>query len=174
MNDWRHWDSTNSAPYLSGWHHTALAWRNALIFFLSTIISLGIPEDERDGKLDKDQRQFRLEALHIHGVGKMVAEDIYDYFKEFNPISYEWVDSKSVNVGWALSSTSAQALLALSRPILEAEDEAMEVNERVVDENGEEEPKAKPEPLTKEELLAKVIRLWKLDYLQWIYLKGYL
>ncbi|TRY70281.1 hypothetical protein TCAL_01249 [Tigriopus californicus] len=120
--------------------------------------SLGIPEDERDGKLDKDQRMFRLEALHVHGVGKMVAEDIYDYFKEFNPISYEWVDSKSVNVGWALSSTSAQALLALSRPILEAEDEAMEVNERVVDENGDQEPRAKPEPLTKEELLDKFER----------------
>lgn len=135
-------------------------WKSQVNFDLIQELyqSLGIPEDERDGKLDKDQRQFRLEALHIHGVGKMVAEDIYDYFKEFNPISYEWVDSKSVNVGWALSSTSAQALLALSRPILEAEDEAMEVNERVVDENGEEEPKAKPEPLTKEELLAKFER----------------
>ena len=114
------------------------------------LCSLGIPADERDGTKDKLSREFRLESLHIRGFSKMVAEDIYEYFKDFSPISYEWVNNSSANVIWALSTSSAKALLGLSRPIVfpeeEAEDEddeEMEVNERVVGEDGEEEKKAK-------------------------------
>lgn len=116
--------------------------------------SLGIPEDERDGNKDKAFRRYRLEALHIRGFEKQTAEDIYEYFKEFNPVSFEWVDKQSANVIWAFGSSSAKALLDLSRPLLERDESGMEVNERVVNEEGEEEKVGKL--LTKEELLARV------------------
>ena len=36
---------------------------------------------------------------------------------DFAPVSMEWVDSNSCNVIWALATSSARALLTLSRPI---------------------------------------------------------
>jgi hypothetical protein len=45
------------------------------------------------------------------------ADEIFDFFGDFAPGSYEWVDATSCNVIWASPMTPARALLALSRPI---------------------------------------------------------
>ena len=55
-------------------------------------------------------------------------KDVYDYFKEFSPVSMELVDGNTINVVWALPASAAKAMLSLSRPLLEREME-MEVNE---------------------------------------------
>merc|ERR1719385_286814 len=49
----------------------------------------------------------------------LTSEDIYEYFKDldFAPVSMEWVDNNSCNVIWALATSSARAMLSLSRPI---------------------------------------------------------
>ncbi len=101
------------------------------------LFSLGIPEEEREPSKDRANRVFRLEALHVRGFGAMKAEDVYDYFKEYNPVTLEWVDGNSANVVWALPFSCAKALLALSRPLLSREEEGMEVNERVAGEEDE-------------------------------------
>lgn len=81
--------------------------------------SLGISEAEIAGQIVKSERQFRLEAIHIRGFdGSIVrSEDIQEYFSEFSPVSFEWVDKNSANVIWALPSSAAKALLTLSRPL---------------------------------------------------------
>merc|ERR1712226_693283 len=115
--------------------------------------SLGISEEEIEGNIPKSDRQFRLEAIHIRGFdGSIVrSEDIHEYFSEFSPVSFEWVDKNSANVIWALPSSAAKALLTLSRPLKEdgvgshkanisqydekiAEDDEM-INMRKADEN---------------------------------------
>ena len=83
--------------------------------------SLGISEAEIEGQIQKSERQYRLEAIHIRGFdGSIVSsEDIHEYFSEFSPVSFEWVDKNSANVIWALPSSAAKALLTLSRPLKE-------------------------------------------------------
>ena len=82
---------------------------------------MGISEAEIEGHIPKSDRQFRLEAIHIRGFdGSIVrSEDIHDYFSEFSPVSFEWVDKNSANVIWALPSSAAKALLTLSRPLIQ-------------------------------------------------------
>jgi len=126
--------------------------------------SIGVPLEEREGAVDKDKpRQFRLESLHVRGLSGLSAHHVYNYFKEFNPISLEWVDGDSANVVWTLPLSAAKALLALSRPLLSKEDEPMEVNERVAgEEDGESEEanggrkNSQRKFLSKEEVLSKV------------------
>ena len=83
--------------------------------------SLGIAEAEIEGQTPKSDRQYRLEAIHIRGFdGSIVSsDDIHEYFSEFSPVSFEWVDKNSANVIWALPSSAAKALLTLSRPLKE-------------------------------------------------------
>ena len=83
--------------------------------------SLGISDAEIEGQIQKSERQYRLEAIHIRGFdGSIVSsEDIHEYFSEFSPVSFEWVDKNSANVIWALPSSAAKALLTLSRPLKE-------------------------------------------------------
>lgn len=83
--------------------------------------SLGIAEAEIEGQTPKADRQYRLEAIHIRGFdGSIVSsDDIHEYFSEFSPVSFEWVDKNSANVIWALPSSAAKALLTLSRPLKE-------------------------------------------------------
>ena len=83
--------------------------------------SLGISEAEIEGQIQKSERQYRLEAIHIRGFdGSIVSsDDIHEYFSEFSPVSFEWVDKNSANVIWALPSSAAKALLTLSRPLKE-------------------------------------------------------
>merc|ERR1712226_989734 len=59
--------------------------------------SLGISEAEIEGQAPKSERQYRLEAIHIRGFdGSIVSsEDIHEYFSEFSPVSFEWVDKNS-------------------------------------------------------------------------------
>ena len=82
---------------------------------------MGISEAEIEGQAPKSERQYRLEAIHIRGFdGSIVSsEDIHEYFSEFSPVSFEWVDKNSANVIWALPSSAAKALLTLSRPLKE-------------------------------------------------------
>jgi len=82
---------------------------------------LGIAEAEIEGQTPKADRQYRLEAIHIRGFdGSIVSsDDIHEYFSEFSPVSFEWVDKNSANVIWALPSSAAKALLTLSRPLKE-------------------------------------------------------
>ncbi len=142
--------------------------------------SLGIPAEERDPEQDPSKRSHRLGALHVRGFGAMRAEDVYEYFKEYNPVSLEWVDGNSANVVWALPPSCARALIALSKPILpsreeeEEEEEESAVNQRVagegddkddedkVGEEGGEAEKQKPpkekagrRKLTKDEIIEK-------------------
>lgn len=141
--------------------------------------SLDIPSEEHTPKTDQDEengeksirkRNYRLEALHVRGgFGKSglkspSAEDYYDYFKDFNPVSFEWVDAESANVVWALPNSSAKAMLSLSRPLLRKEEEAMEVNQRAAEVEGDEEmvdeeqeKKSQKTKISKEELIRKVI-----------------
>lgn len=92
--------------------------------------SLGISEAEIEGQIPKPDRQFRLEAIHIRGFdGSIVrSEDIHEYFSEFSPVSFEWVDKNSANVIWALPSSAAKALLTLSRPLMQGDNQALKGN----------------------------------------------
>ena len=70
-----------------------------------------------------------LQAITVKGFGGGPdKKDVYDYFKEFSPVSMELVDGNTINVVWALPASAAKAMLSLSRPLLEREME-MEVNE---------------------------------------------
>ena len=88
----------------------------------SCFFSIGIPASEYEGRVNPNDRQHRLEAIHVRGFDgrKIKSDDIYAYFKEHDlaPVSFEWVDANSANVIWALGSSSAKALLTLSRPIV--------------------------------------------------------
>lgn len=94
-------------------------FKKTFYWILIIFFRMGIPEEEVDGKVAKEDRRFRLEVIHIRGFDgrKTSSEDIYEYFKEFSPISFEWVDPNSANVIWALAQTAAKALLTLSKPI---------------------------------------------------------
>ena len=68
-----------------------------------------------------------MQAITVKGFGGSPdKKDVYDYFKEFNPVSMELVDGNTINVVWALPASAAKAMLSLSRPLLEREME-MEV-----------------------------------------------
>lgn len=69
------------------------------------------------------------------GIKNMVAKDIYELFKDFNPSSFERVDANSANVSWALPSSSAKAMLALSKPILKKLEEDMEDEQRLLEDD---------------------------------------
>merc|ERR1711997_587450 len=89
--------------------------------------SLGIAEAEIEGQTPKSDRQYRLEAIHIRGFdGSIVSsDDIHEYFSEFSPVSFEWVDKNSANVIWALPSSAAKALLTLSRPLKQGDTDSL-------------------------------------------------
>ena len=104
----------------------------SLVFIYTFTIScsLGISEAEIEGQISKSERQFRLEAIHIRGFdGNIVrSEDIHEYFLEFSPVSFEWVDNNSANVIWALPSSAAKALLTMSRPLKQNDDQIFNEN----------------------------------------------
>ena len=115
-------------------------------------------DDVDGGAASRPPRKYRLESVHVAGLARGTgAEKVYEYFKEFSPVSFAWVDGGSANVIWALPASAARALICLSRPLLEREEEAMEVNERVAGEDGEDEKK-EAKILTKEEIEARVRR----------------
>ncbi|XP_077995545.1 uncharacterized protein LOC144449018 [Glandiceps talaboti] len=60
--------------------------------------------------------EIRPEALHIQGVDEMTTQDLFDYFREFQPGSIEWIDDTSCNVVWLDPHTARRALFALSKP----------------------------------------------------------
>lgn len=60
----------------------------------------------------------RLNIVHVRGVTEMSTEDILDYFKEYSPLSVDWVNDYSCNVVWKEAKDAAQALLGLTRPVV--------------------------------------------------------
>ena len=79
--------------------------------------------------IDHSPSHCSLQAVTVKGFGGGPdKKDVYDYFKEFSPVSMELVDGNTINVVWALPASAAKAMLSLSRPLLEREME-MEVNE---------------------------------------------
>lgn len=88
--------------------------------------SLQIPEDQRSPD-NIENRDFRLGAIHIRGIDSSASsDDLFKYFEEFAPVSFEWCDGKSANVIWAIDISAGKAMCCLSRPILEhADDETM-------------------------------------------------
>ena len=80
-----------------------------------------------------------MKAITVKGFGGGPdKKEVYDYFKEFSPVSMELVDGNTINVVWALPASAAKAMLSLSRPLLEREME-VEVNEVKAAEVGAEE-----------------------------------
>ncbi|XP_002734983.1 nuclear cap-binding protein subunit 3-like [Saccoglossus kowalevskii] len=82
---------------------------------------IGKVDDEKmelDSSLEQfinDDEDIRLDALHLKGVDNMSTQDIFDYFKEFQPGSIEWIDDTSCNVVWLDPHTARRALLARSK-----------------------------------------------------------
>ena len=120
--------------------------------FVRLYDAFGVPEGERDEKVRSEEgdaapagdleKKFRLQAVTVKGFGSGTDKnDVYEYFKEFSPVSMELVDGNTINVVWALPASAAKAMLSLSRPLMEREME-MEVNEvkaGAADGDGEEE-----------------------------------
>lgn len=53
----------------------------------------------------------------------MSTQDIFDYFKDFKPIAVEWINDSSCNVIWKNETHAANALLGMSIPHTEDEEE---------------------------------------------------
>ena len=69
-----------------------------------------------------DLKEVRAEAIHVTGFGsKVQSNDLGDYFKDFSPISCEWIDGKSANVIWGVDASAAKALCYMSRPVTRSE-----------------------------------------------------
>ena len=65
-----------------------------------------------------DLKEVRAEAIHVTGFGsKVQSNDLGDYFKDFSPISCEWIDGKSANVIWGVDASAAKAMCYMSRPV---------------------------------------------------------
>uniref|UniRef100_A0A2R5LL77 Nuclear cap-binding protein subunit 3 n=1 Tax=Ornithodoros turicata TaxID=34597 RepID=A0A2R5LL77_9ACAR len=60
----------------------------------------------------------RLDTVHVRGVTDMSTEDILDYFKDYNPVSVDWINDYSCNVVWKDEKDAALTLLRISRPVL--------------------------------------------------------
>ncbi|KAK2186222.1 hypothetical protein NP493_210g03001 [Ridgeia piscesae] len=87
---------------------------------------------------------IRDEAIHIRGIDNMTTQDVFHFFKDFNPGSIEWIDETSCNVMWLDDETSARALLKLtydvehvpefselgqtSKPAVKVQEEGMDVD----------------------------------------------
>jgi hypothetical protein len=56
--------------------------------------------------------------LNLFSFVDTTAEDLLEFFGDFVPGSYEWIEgNSSCIVIWALKITAAKALLCLSRPV---------------------------------------------------------
>ena len=52
------------------------------------------------------------QAITVKGFGGGPdKKEVYDYFKEFSPVSMELVDGNTINVVWALPASAAKAML---------------------------------------------------------------
>ena len=68
--------------------------------------------------IPEDLKEVRAEAIHVTGFGsKVQSNDLGDYFKDFSPISCEWIDGKSANVIWGVDASAAKAMCYMSRPV---------------------------------------------------------
>ena len=77
--------------------------------------------------IPEELKEVRPEAIHVTGFGtKVQSNDLGDYFKDFSPISCEWIDGKSANVIWGVDASAAKAMCYMSRPVTKSEDSDME------------------------------------------------
>ena len=88
--------------------------------------SLQVPKEERS-------EEYRYETILVTGFPKKInTDDLKEYFKEFNPIQYEWCDGKSANIIWGLDASAAKAMCYLSRPITDSEEVMASTTEDLV------------------------------------------
>lgn len=73
--------------------------------------SMGIVEES------ENQKNFRLNVIHVRGTEKMSTKDIFKYFEDYAPASIEWINDISCNVVWLDNVSAARALLGLSKKI---------------------------------------------------------
>lgn len=66
---------------------------------------------------DNDNKNMRLNVLHMRGTENMSTKDVFEYFKDYQPASIEWINDVSCNVVWLDKITAARALLGLSKKI---------------------------------------------------------
>ncbi|XP_038060835.1 nuclear cap-binding protein subunit 3-like [Patiria miniata] len=60
--------------------------------------------------------KLRLEALFLSGVDEMSTQDVFNYFKDYDPSSVEWINDTSCNVVWLDPHSAARALFNMSQP----------------------------------------------------------
>ncbi|KAG5872704.1 hypothetical protein JTB14_008798 [Gonioctena quinquepunctata] len=54
---------------------------------------------------------------HLLGIGRLIEEDILEYFAKYAPVGIEWIDEESCNVTWAENITAARALFYSSKAV---------------------------------------------------------
>ena len=81
---------------------------------------IGLPHlqapDLRMRYATRDGAEIRPEALFVKGVDEMSTQDVFSYFKEYDPSFIEWINDTSCNVVWLDPHSAARALLGMSRP----------------------------------------------------------
>ncbi|XP_022085690.1 nuclear cap-binding protein subunit 3-like isoform X2 [Acanthaster planci] len=60
--------------------------------------------------------RVRAEAIFILGVDEMSTQDVFNYFKDYDPSSIEWINDTSCNVVWLDPHSAARALFNMSQP----------------------------------------------------------
>ncbi|XP_026757974.1 nuclear cap-binding protein subunit 3-like [Galleria mellonella] len=64
-----------------------------------------------------NERHFRFEAIHLHGVNGLNTREVFEYLEDYKPVSLEWLDDLSCNIVFQDHITAALALLVHSREI---------------------------------------------------------
>jgi hypothetical protein len=77
--------------------------------------SLGLNESSFDTTLSLSEKElYRKEALHLYGVDDASTNEIFEYFKEYQAFSVEWINDSSCNVVWKNELHAAYSLAKLS------------------------------------------------------------
>lgn len=42
-----------------------------------------------------NERHFRFDSIHLHGVEGLTTRDIFEYLEDYKPVSLEWADEMS-------------------------------------------------------------------------------
>ncbi|XP_026495293.2 nuclear cap-binding protein subunit 3-like [Vanessa tameamea] len=64
-----------------------------------------------------NERHFRFDTLHLNGVGGLTTKEIFEYLKDYKPVSLEWVGANSCNIVCQDNISVALALLVHSQEI---------------------------------------------------------
>ncbi|XP_059056994.1 nuclear cap-binding protein subunit 3-like isoform X2 [Achroia grisella] len=72
-----------------------------------------------------NERHFRFDAIHLHGVNGLSTREIFEYLEDYKPVSLEWLDDLSCNIVFQDHITAALAILVHSREIKSEEIKTM-------------------------------------------------